>query len=295
MLKRIFFGLIMIAGIGGVLTLDWWTEAAATPNIVAAEGTAVAAWSILGLPLAVLLVGVMAMAFVEMGHLAARLEVLLLPVSGLLGTVILTTMPFWWQFVEPAGPGGTNLLVLLGMIILLIFAEQMIHRRTEDALRRVGCTLLAVLYLGIGGAIVLSMRLNYGVPVLVLFIAAVKCTDIGAYFAGTACGRHKMIPRVSPGKSWEGLAGGLGFGAAASVLIVWAMGIEFMAFWEAAIFGVVVGAAGQFADLCESLLKRSANAKDSGAAIPSFGGVLDIIDSPLLGAPVAYILLAILS
>ena len=63
---------------------------------------------------------------------------------------------------------------------------------------------------------------------------------------------------------------------------------------EAAVFGVVVGAAGQFADLCESLLKRSAAVKDSGSLVPEFGGMLDILDSPLLAAPVAYLLLAVL-
>ena len=124
-----------------------------------------------------------------------------------------------------------------------------------------------------------------------LFLAAVKCTDIGAYFVGSAVGRHKLIVWLSPGKSWEGLIGGLAFAAGVSILVAWAWKID-AAVWEAAVFGVAVALAGQFGDLCESLLKRSARVKDSGAALPEFGGVLDLLDSPLLAAPVGYVLLA---
>ena len=64
-----------------------------------------------------------------------------------------------------------------------------------------------------------------------------------------------------------------------------------MSVWDASVFGAVVGLAGQFGDLCESLLKRDAGAKDSGAVVPGFGGILDILDSVLGAAPVAYLLL----
>ena len=146
------------------------------------------------------------------------------------------------------------------------------------------------MYLSIGAAMILMINQGYGVPIFVLFLVAVKGTDIGAYFTGSFIGKHKLIPWLSPGKTWEGLIGGLAFAAGASILVVHLMGI-WLAFWQAAVFGVVVGLAGQFGDLCESLLKRSANLKDSGAAVPEFGGVLDILDSPLLAAPVAYALL----
>jgi phosphatidate cytidylyltransferase len=166
---------------------------------------------------------------------------------------------------------------------------------------RVSATLLAVVYLGAGAALMLAIRMDerLGVPALVLFLAAVKFTDIGAYFTGTAIGRHKLIPWLSPGKTWEGLAGGLAAAAGISMLVVWAFrhvqsAHLSLSYAQAAIFGVVVGGIGQFGDLSESLLKRSAQVKDSGSLVPEFGGILDILDSPLLAAPPAYVLLAVM-
>jgi phosphatidate cytidylyltransferase len=192
-----------------------------------------------------------------------------------------------------------TLLLGLGLIVMLVFAEQMIRRQTTDALKRLGATFLTIAYLGLGGALVLAIRMQYNVPVLVLFLVAVKFTDIGAYFTGSAIGRHKLIPWLSPGKSWEGLAGGLIVGAGASTLAAWALEVSLsrwpLPLWTAAVFGAAVGLAGQFADLCESLLKRSTGVKDSGAVLPEYGGILDILDSPLLSAPVAYLLLMCLA
>jgi phosphatidate cytidylyltransferase len=134
--------------------------------------------------------------------------------------------------------------------------------------------------------------MTWGVPLLAVFLTAVKCTDMVAYFVGSAVGRHKLIPWLSPGKSWEGLAGGLIGGAGAAMLAAWGLGAKALAIWQAAGLGVALGAAGQFGDLCESLLKRSVQAKDSGSAVPQYGGVLDILDSPLLAAPVAWAILS---
>jgi phosphatidate cytidylyltransferase len=173
-----------------------------------------------------------------------------------------------------------------------VFAEQMLRARTADAVRRVAVTLLAVVYLGAGAALLVATRTDFGVPALLLVLAAVKFTDIGAYFTGSFFGRHKLIPWLSPGKSWEGLAGGLAAGAGIAMLAAAVLGPETLTLAEAALLGVVLGLAGQFADLCESLLKRSADVKDAGAVVPEFGGVLDILDSPLLAAPVGYALLA---
>jgi len=288
MKKRIIFGAVMIAGVAGLLWADWLLARAA------GEGASLLGLPLKGLPLAGAIVVLTAWAFAEFSRLAAAAGVRLLGLAGLFAAAALATLPFWWQGIEPAGPGAKELLVLAGLGLGIIFAEQMARYRTADAMRQIGCTLLAVLYLGVGGALMLSLRLAHGTAVLVLFLAAVKFTDIGAYFTGRAAGRHKMVPWLSPGKSWEGLAGGLAAGAGVSILAARLLGIGNLAVWEAAAFGVAVGAAGQFADMCESLMKRSARMKDSGAAVPEFGGVLDIIDSPLLAAPVAMILLEIM-
>ena len=131
---------------------------------------------------------------------------------------------------------------------------------------------------------------------LVSLIAVVKMGDIGAYTVGRLIGRHKMAPSISPGKTWEGLAGGLLFSCFGSYLTLGVfapkLGLETanaMPWIGWIAYGVAVGAAGVLGDLAESLLKRDARRKDSSDWLPGFGGVLDILDSILGAAPVAYL------
>ena len=284
---RIVFGLAMIAGTAGVLLLDWTVEGLI---YVIRLG---------GLPVTALFLVLVVLGFLELKRLAAAGGVRLLTVSGLVGAAVVATMPYWWWSIVQPRMTGTGVfphaMTTVLAVLWLIFAEQMIRFGAQDALRRVAATVLAVAYLGLGGAAVLWLRVDDrgSVQLLVLFLAAVKCTDIGAYLVGSAIGRHKMIPWLSPGKSWEGLVGGLAAGAGAAMLAAKLLNLHGLSPAEAACFGAIVGAAGQFADLCESLLKRSVNAKDSGALVPQFGGVLDIVDSPLLAAPVAVVLQAV--
>ena len=294
MYKRIGYGSLMIALLAGLLALDGWIEhevRARQAELTPPDGVALFA-----APLAIAIVVVAVPAFLEVVRLAARANVLVLRVSGLFGVIMLGTLPFWWQFTGVALGGGAA-LGIVAAAVMLIFAEQMIGFSREDALRRVGATALAVVYLGLGFALMLGIRFGFGVPALAMFLLTVKFTDIGAYFAGKAFGRHKLVPSISPGNSWEGLAGGLVAGVGVSLLgATWlsrlpGTSLGRVSLTEAAVFGVFVALAGQFADLCESLLKRSAKAKDSGQVVPEFGGVLDILDSPLLAAPVAYGLL----
>lgn len=284
MATRILFGSLMIVAFSAIFLLDWWLTSKHAPPTLS------------HLPLTVALLAIGVVAFAEFARLTGG-RGRILPVSGAIGVAAVATMPYWWPIVERRTYVLQFPHVLAAMLGVLaaIFLEQMIRFRTGHALRRVAATMLAVVYLGAGGAVILWLRFHYDLGVLILFLAAVKCTDIGAYFTGSLVGRHKMILWLSPGKTWEGLVGGLAAGAGASMLAAWAMGVEGLTPREAAIFGVGAGAAGQFADLCESLLKRSARAKDSGALVPQFGGVLDIIDSPLLAGPAAVILLAILA
>ena len=281
---RITFGAIMIAILGGLLYLDWWLQ----------SQEALPAYCKF-LPTVVVLAAIVALGFRELRRLALGSECNLLSWSGTIGAVLLAVGTYLAVQLYDVGPSRLVLLagqpaMLPVLVLMAIFLEQMIRFRTANALRNVAATMLAVAYLGLCGSLILHIRMIWGVPELVLFLAAVKCTDIGAYFTGTAIGRHKLIPWLSPGKSWEGLFGGLITAAGVSMLACRLMHIP-LALHEAAAFGVVVGLAGQFGDLCESLLKRSAQIKDSGSVVPEFGGVLDIIDSPLLAAPVAVILL----
>jgi phosphatidate cytidylyltransferase len=243
-------------------------------------------------------------AFLEMLSLLKTKGVDVLWFSGMIGTAALATCPFWWQFLEitptPETPDGLQMLLLMSLILMAIFVEQMFQRASEMALLRIGGTALSVLYLGVGGALILIIRMTYGVPMLVVFLAAAKFTDMGAYLVGSLLGRHKLVPGISPGKSWEGLFGGLASGAigsAAAVLILRQIPTTLqpnLSILQAALFGLIVGAAGQLSDLAESLLKRSAHVKDSGAVLPEFGGVLDIIDSLVFASPIAIILLSLM-
>ncbi|HXE61954.1 MAG TPA: phosphatidate cytidylyltransferase [Bryobacteraceae bacterium] len=113
--------------------------------------------------------------------------------------------------------------------------------------------------------------------------------DTGAYYVGRSFGRHKLAPRVSPGKSWEGAAAstvaGIVFGA-----IFLPLTIADMPVWIAALIALVANAAGQIGDLAESALKRGAGVKDSGTMLPGHGGMLDRLDSSLFAMPVVYTL-----
>jgi phosphatidate cytidylyltransferase len=116
-----------------------------------------------------------------------------------------------------------------------------------------------------------------------------KCNDIGAFFTGTFLGKHKMTPTLSPKKTWEGFVGGMLSGAAAAVGLSFAAPVFPGGMPEAAAFGLVVGVAGVLGDLAESLIKRDCGTKDASKSIPGFGGVLDVVDSVLFAAPVAYL------
>jgi phosphatidate cytidylyltransferase len=128
----------------------------------------------------------------------------------------------------------------------------------------------------------------------VSLIAVVKASDIAAYAVGSLVGRHRMAPIVSPGKTWEGAAAAL----VAAVAVAWLVcerladgGTRPVGGWL--VFGVAVGLAGIAGDLSESLVKRDLQAKDSGGALGGMGGFLDLVDSLLLAAPVAWVLWAI--
>jgi phosphatidate cytidylyltransferase len=124
-------------------------------------------------------------------------------------------------------------------------------------------------------------------------VAVVKFCDMGALLTGMAIGRHKMSPQISPKKTWEGAVGGVLFAMGVGALIAWLARREFPAHMTplvAAIFAAPIAVIGIVADLVESVLKRRANMKDSGATIPGIGGMFDLSDSIILVAPIGYFL-----
>ena len=122
-----------------------------------------------------------------------------------------------------------------------------------------------------------------------LAIFVPKMCDTGAYFTGRLLGRHKMAPVLSPKKTLEGAAGGLGLATLTTILVNQYFGPVLSGGLLAEIgFGLSVGLTGMLGDLAESLIKRDCLAKDASAIMPGFGGVLDVVDSIVFAAPVAY-------
>ena len=186
------------------------------------------------------------------------------------------------------GAGAAVLSWSLG----LVYAVR--NKTTNGAVAVAGAVLLVHVYMGLMPGFLVLIRREHPIWVLIWVLACVKSCDIGAYFTGTTIGRNKLIPWLSPGKTWEGLAGGLVVSGLAGALGVWWMGMAGIAVPGIAVgaaMGVLFGGFGQVGDLAASLLKRDAGVKDSGRSLPGFGGVLDVIDSPVLVAPIAFWLL----
>jgi len=153
------------------------------------------------------------------------------------------------------------------------------------------------LLLTLGGAIYLGITLRYlaltrsldqGLWWLVVMALTVWLTDSGAYFIGKAIGKHKLWPRISPKKTWEGLFGGLFVGTLGAIILTPLL-IDGAFWWQGVIVGILAGLVGPLGDLSESLFKRQVEAKDSSHLIPGHGGFFDRIDSFIFVGPVVYL------
>ena len=227
---------------------------------------------------------------------------------GTLGCVVLVFVD-WYSGVR--GDNGTWDSLVLFLITIGIFIRQFPQKDNPHPLRTIGGTLFGVLYVGLLWNF-LTKLLLFGRPLafaesiywpgrwlLLYAVFAAKFTDIGAYVIGCTFGRHKLIPRISPGKSWEGVFGGILVGTLVGTLFVWGLrgvlapvGLT----WLRAIpLGAGLSVCGVVGDLTESLFKRAANVKDSGGVIPGMGGLLDVLDSILFTAPGVYLFLRLVN
>lgn len=127
---------------------------------------------------------------------------------------------------------------------------------------------------------------------LLLFLASIWANDSAAFLVGSRWGRHKLAPRLSPGKTWEGAVAGLVAAAAVSLATIWWVNEEPR--WRLWALFVAAAVAAQVGDLVASMLKRAAAVKDSGRLLPGHGGLLDRLDAIILAAPVFYLLLGLL-
>lgn len=192
--------------------------------------------------------------------------------------------------------------VFFVLIILTLLLTEL-FRNKSSAINNLGSTLLGIFYIGFFAASILNVREFYsasaftysqgGYLILSILVSIWLC-DSAAYFIGSAYGLHKLMPRVSPKKSWEGAIAGFIF-AVIGLVVAKSIVLDFLSMFDAIVIGIIVGIFGQIGDLVESLIKRDANVKDSSAIIPGHGGIFDRFDSLLFTAPIVYLYLRLIS
>lgn len=188
---------------------------------------------------------------------------------------------------------NTYSFFIIWLVVLLIIE---LFRNKESALSNLGATLLSVMFLGLFGSSLLGIREFYSIDdefyvnggyLIISVMVTIWVCDSAAFFGGTALGKHKLFPRVSPNKSWEGAIFGFVFAIITMVIAKFVV-LNFLEWKDVFIIGLIVGIIGQIGDLVESLIKRDAGVKDSSALIPGHGGIFDRFDSLLFSAPVIY-------
>jgi len=220
---------------------------------------------------------------------------------GILGGVLLILGTFL-HFKGKLGISGTAarpndfetsffILFVLGLCL-----RQFLSQTNANGLLAISTTLFGLMY--VAWLLNFIQKINFfpnvnGPFYVLYFILVTKFSDTGAYAVGSLIGKHKMIPRISPGKTWEGFGGALAVSTAAS-LVFFLLAKEKMAgmnWVHAVILGIILSSAAVVGDLIESLFKREAGVKDSGRFFPGIGGILDLLDSLLFNAPLMYLYL----
>ena len=195
--------------------------------------------------------------------------------------------------------------VAFSLLVLVLFLKAAIrYREPGRTMETLGVEVLGLSYLGLLLAMTAQLRwvagAQAGYYVLASLVISVKLGDVGAYTLGRLFGKRKMIPRLSPGKTWMGFWGAL-LGAALGAWLwltfsppLFGDAVKPAPAGWALLYGVILGLVGLVGDLCESLIKRDVGQKDSAPLFPGFGGLLDLLDSVIYAGPVAYVLWLIL-
>ena len=213
--------------------------------------------------------------------------------AGFLGGAALFTI-FYFATPDPTQQrldGQLITLILIVFTIAALIAAMLRGAPFDKMIVASGATILGVLYVVLLGGHLVALRTGFeqalSAHLLSFFFLVLMGADTGAYYVGRAIGKHKLAPKVSPGKTWEGVVGGL---AAALAL---ATAAHFWFFKELPLkwalpLAAVMTVLGIFGDLTESALKRGAGAKDAAKILPGHGGALDRLDSLLFNAPLIY-------
>jgi len=189
------------------------------------------------------------------------------------------------------------LLIIIPFVFMLFIIE--LWRNKSNPFTNIALGLTAVTYIALPFGLMiyffdpatLSGPYHYGV--VLGFLVILWLNDTGAYFVGSLIGKHKLFERISPGKTWEGSAGGAFF----AVLTAWGISFIFKQLdgMQWMILAILIVISGTLGDLVESMLKRSLGIKDSGTILPGHGGLLDRFDAVLLSAPFVFVYLVLIS
>lgn len=181
---------------------------------------------------------------------------------------------------------------ILALAVLVAFIGHLRAAREGD-LQRLLATIFPIVYVGFLYGLLREIGDGPdGATRLAIAVVAAKGSDIGGWAVGKTLGRHKMIPSVSPGKTWEGTIGGLVFSVAGALILRSVLAYEappLATVLQTILYALSLGIAATLAGLTHSALKRRCGVKDSSTLLPEMGGILDMIDSLLFAAPVAWI------
>jgi phosphatidate cytidylyltransferase len=249
----------------------------------------------------VIIVFLAATGLLEFYGLAEKRDLVCFKVWGLFGGLLLIVGTFLnlTGFVGRSGSPArvndfeTSFLILF---VLGLCLRQFFSKSNTAGILAISTTLFGLMY--VPWLLNFIQKINFfpgvdGHYYLLYFVVITKFSDTGAYLVGSVIGRHKMIPRISPGKTWEGFGGALAVSILASLLFVYYLGDRMpgMTWIHALILGLLLGLAAVVGDLIESIFKREAGVKDSGKFFPGIGGILDLLDSLLFNAPIMYLYL----
>lgn len=227
----------------------------------------------------------------EFYSLTKKLELKADAAVAYLGAAALTV-----SFIFDAPANDPNLLILtLALFVIAVLISQTFRFQKDftKMLTGIGVTIVGVLYVAFLGGFLIATRVGFenhpglSTNLLLYFFIVIFGSDAGAYFAGRAFGKHKLAPKISPGKTVEGLIGGIvaaaGFAALCTLVFFHELPYQF-----SIPLAVVMAVVGVLGDLFESAIKRGSNTKDAASILPGHGGLLDRLDSLLFNAPILY-------
>ncbi len=251
----------------------------------------------------VIMVALAAFGLAEFYDLVQRRDLVCFKTWGIFSGIMLMTGTFLHStgrlglFNTPSRVNDFETIILI-LFVLGLCVRQFLSRSNTAGILAISTTLFGLMY--VPWLLNFIQKINFfptlqgdGKFYVLYFIVVTKFSDCGAYAVGSLIGRHKMIPRISPGKTWEGFGGAIAASVLASLVFAKLAGghLHGMNTTHAVVLGVVLSMAAVVGDLIESIFKREAGVKDSGHYFPGIGGILDLLDSLLFNAPLMYLYL----